>query len=399
MSTPFSLLVSCASALLLIEVFIRPVHIHWVAVVLACLAYATGITIFTKLYLKKYALSLGLSKAEQLSGLNVALKTGVLPDDEELLNTMPAYLDRRMRFVSRQRKVLPSNIVIAGILCILGIAERSMLSAATFGLFTAIGTYSYFYGIKKYESRIAHLQTELEHRRIRATVEAVQKNEQWDRTLLRGRRIIWISSTVLILPLVVLVVWAADKQNEWSVTRQSHTFTSSTYNFTIDFPGEPSTSSHMLETTSGKELFPYTVYSSYINSGTQNYCVVVYPWPEQQNDFANMSSSDLKSSLIDFVNQDLRASNAKLVTMNQKQIFSGNTLAEEAKFLRQAQDGSTITGYDRVFTIGNNEYDILAQNSGEAAFEHFADSFHYTESSSPANEEQPDNGIIFVSPN
>jgi len=161
-----------------------------------------------------------------------------------------------------------------------------------------------------------------------------------------------------------------------TASQQSSLFTSSQYDFKIQYPGKPTTTTFSFQSACDASPFSSTMYSDSIDSGDEVYTIYATSWPTHDVNFANLSQSALKSTLVTFVNQDMLTNTDKLISTQEVHIFSGKTLAIDAQFLIP---GKTPTyGFDRVFTIGNVQYDLFVQNAYQSDFDNFANSFQFT---------------------
>lgn len=174
-------------------------------------------------------------------------------------------------------------------------------------------------------------------------------------------------------------------------------FISSKYQFGIDFPKKPG-EDDCTTRLDKNDLLPCTDYSVSLNHNTQIYSVFAYNWPNQGNDFIDMSESDLKTSLKSFINTDVQALDAKLISLKYKQLFKGQTIAAEAKFSFKVKNG-TVYGYITEFTYGYYEYDIETQGVSQLEHDSFINSFkYYGYDSSPPDNSSDSIGNVSGSP-
>jgi hypothetical protein len=355
----------------------------WLFALPICSLYALIITIAIKRQRSRYIHELGLSSDQQLKDLANALRYNSIPTDKETLRAFPVYLASRSDIAERSRKNL--LISMASYACILpiSITGHDWFPSIVFGVMLVPTVYS-IYALKKTQNKIAALEVTLTDANIQPDSSTAQRAGIRKQTGMRMRATISIVSAVFFLSLRILMPLASAN----GVAQQSHPFTSAKDNFTINFPGNPSAVDLTATTDSGKSAVPYTIYESYINEGYENYTVEAIPYPQETADFASMPQPELRAFLFKSVSRELQNSNGKLVSTKDENIFSGHTAAEEIQFTR-LQNGHTYTGYYRVFTVGNVQYGIIAQNSSKAAFEHFANSYQFTgqnEVSNYANE-------------
>ncbi|HEU4966165.1 MAG TPA: hypothetical protein VFT53_01625 [Candidatus Saccharimonadales bacterium] len=385
---PTRVAVQSVVALIIIRLIYQPRYFNWLYVLFISIAYGTVSTLVIQLYLDKYAKSLGLSSPWQLRNLADAVKRAEVPTDPTTRNALPAYLERRMRAVEQQRKSSTFAYVLFGFMFVVAIALHNVFEMAVFGLVVVLSVYANSYR-KKAASNIKLLQDRLREQNVEISDKVKKESIQWSRGMSRVRRSAWLIGAILLL-LALGVVFSARERNAGKYVApaiggvsptpdvQTTHLASSKYGFTIDFPGKPSENDYSYEPNCNEDPIPYTLYTSALNSNTQINDLYVYAWPIHDGDFAHMSQPALKSALVNFLDSDIVMYGATLVDkVYEKRLPSGGALAEEGQFAENVT-GGTVTGYVRVFTIGNLRYDIVSQGISRDDFDQFADSFRYT---------------------
>ncbi len=163
------------------------------------------------------------------------------------------------------------------------------------------------------------------------------------------------------------------QSNNATLAQRPALFTASNNNFSINFPGTPTTSSSSQQ-VSGYTV-PITTYDSQVNNGSQEYDVYVYNWPSQGFDFSNLSTTDMQTTLKDSASGIIQAVNGKSVN----DVFGNydGHISLDSQFTTKIS-GNSYPMYLRVFFVGNNEYGIASLNSSQGDFNSFANSFSYT---------------------
>lgn len=389
-AAPVMIVTQSLVALLIILFIYRPHHINWVNTAVLSLFYGVMITISAKVYNEKYLQSLGLSHVGQLWALPGIVKRVEIPKDKELKIALPAYLERRIKLLDKQKNYLPYNTIVFGFMFLISISIHMWLYLVIFGFFLGLGFYL-GYSYKKTRDKITDLQIKLGIQPSLSDDEIEKDDNGWKQNTTRVKSSGIILGIVILISVIFIIVSsahtkssnitgdqiAANALKNSSSSQQPSVFTFSKYDFKIKLPNKPSATQYYYQPNCNEDTFPYTMYSSSNYNGTQVYTMYVMSWPEQDADFSDMSQSALKPALISFINSDLTGNNATLKTITDEHTFSNGTLAEEAQFT-ESENGQKVNGYDRVFTIGNFEYDLFAQVSDKSTFDSFANSFQFT---------------------
>jgi len=391
--TPVAILIQSLSALFIAFFFFRPHRSDWTKAVIFCLFYGVISTVAIKAYVEKYIKSLGLSTKEQSLTLAAAFKKGEIPENPKLKAAMPTFLEKRLQYVERQRKWQPFTFFILSFFFLGSMLGRYWPGALLFGFMTGVSVYGYI-SLNRTEEKVSMLQVKLGVRKEPIVSEAKKKLRQ-ERLVSRLKSAAWLVGIVLALVLVLPHLHSSNKNKDGAnklatqdSDKQAHPspFTSSRYDFTIEVPGKPKPSDYSMQSACDSVPFTYTMFSSSVDNNSQVYTMYAIPWPKQDADFVNMSPTALTTALDNFLNEDLQANNATQAGVKKTIPGTDPRLYEEIRFSIPGK-GYTTTGYLRVFTEGNTEFDLMAQNTDEGAFENFANSFRYTgpSVSMPAN--------------
>ena len=366
-------------ALIIVALFGRSFHLEWVSVITGCLVYALVVTFVVQLYLKKYSQSLGLTNITQLRFLNSSLITNTLPIDPTLLNALPVFLDRNQKTIESSHKSFKANLVIFGFMLLMALITRNWIGSIIFITFLGVLLYTEFRLLKKEEERISALKGQLEQQGIGTNTDSEEKNNRWIQRAAFTRKVILLSSVTTFAIMTGLVALIIHTNNQ-AVPLPYH-FSSSDYDFTVNLPNKPRVDNQTTKTTDSEQNLDITTITSTqdMRGQSQSFGVVVYRWPDEVS-FTNYSESKLRTILDNHVKDTTRDIKAKIINNNEREIFSGNTIARQAKFSFQ-NDGHSNIGYTRVFTVRNIMYVIIGFNANDATFEKFANSFDYTGSS------------------
>jgi len=204
-STPVILVLECLGALVFILVLIRPHPVNWTRLTEICIAWGIVVTIAGKAYAWKYARTLGLSHTRQLFALKESVKTTTLPADKEALHALPAYLQRNLKILEKQKKSSKFNIIFIGVMFLLSLITREIFGIVIFGFFTALSVYIN-YGPKNSEKRMLALQEKLKKHGIDSSSESKLGEQQWSQSVSYVKNAGWIIGTVLFMLLIVLVL-------------------------------------------------------------------------------------------------------------------------------------------------------------------------------------------------
>ena len=402
-STPALVVFQSLVALLIVLLVIKPHHANWTNVAILCVFYGTVATFAVKAYTRKYTQSLGLTSQQQLGELAAAVKAAEVPKDPEIKRALPAYLENRLNSIEKQQKRQPFTAIGLGLFFLLCALERYIAGALLFGFMSAVSVYGYF-ELKKAESNITALQAKLGVEDAQPPMSEAGKKKQHELTTSRLKSSGWILGVIVLIGMIAAAASSSNKTDTNNIAtnhsikqEEPPVFTSSEHRFTIEFPGKPETTHYTFHSGCNTTPLTATKYISAIVEGndTEIYAVDVFPWPKQDADFANMSESVLRSALYNFINVDLDAYDAKRTDIGKEFSAYGTNLNEEVQFTMPV-DGQTMTGYLRVFTIDNVEYDIFGRvpEVNKAAFDNFAGSFEFTGPDSDLRQEHGPNNTV-----
>lgn len=384
--TPFLILLQALVPFVIILVNTGVHHLRWTEIAIGCIAYGVIAATAIKAFNEKYTRSLGLSSTEQLWALADTVRAGVLPEDKALRDALPAYLARRAR---TNTKSLGKNIVfyycVFGCMFLLSVfALRDWPYAIFFGCFLVFGLYAKN-GAEKSQAHIAALQAQLGLHSKKANEHAEEMARQWEQaasTNPDALRTGLIMGGVLLVGLLALAARDPATSRRDTIARTAHTFTSSKYDFRIDFPGTPASSDSTTPITSAVNMppVPYARYSSSTKDKQEYFEVYAYNWSNQDADFADNTNADLKTFLKERLNQDISTVHGKMIKLIDKTdtLYANSGLSEVAEFSYAQSDGRTVYGFDQAFTVNNYQYDIVTINTDSSTFYWFAGTFKYT---------------------
>jgi hypothetical protein len=147
--------------------------------------------------------------------------------------------------------------------------------------------------------------------------------------------------------------------------------TASKSHFTITFPGS-FTAQDLTKQVSGHDV-AYAAYVSPVDS-SQVYDLYAYNYPPQYFNYAKMPASQLAPAVHTALLSTVDDLHGKLVKSSPTTYASYT--AEEGEFTSQTLTGS-MTGYIRVFYVGNYQYSIVTIGVDQTNFDKFANSFKY----------------------
>lgn len=186
----------------------------------------------------------------------------------------------------------------------------------------------------------------------------------------------WKVAWIFVGCIAVMIAIAAATQGSLSTlasdSQGSSTvkpFTSTDNTFSINFPGNPTTTNSTTEQDGS--TIPYTTYESQVENDTQDYSVIEYDWPGNF-DFTSLSSSDMQTALNDSLTGFVNAIGGS-VSSSSYGTFD-NDISEDSAFTMSTK-GNVVNGFVRVFFANNYEYIITSIGASQEDFSSFAESF------------------------
>ena len=177
-----------------------------------------------------------------------------------------------------------------------------------------------------------------------------------------------------IVDIIALIItgWAIYDHNKTTVLKTS-LYTSSTYDFTIAYPGTPKTV-HTTKTVDN--ISAQTTYvSSSVDNGAEHFEIYASNLPQitQYNALpAKQKTAALNTGIDSAITVLLSATDIKNTP-----ISFLNTQGVEADFKTSVKNRN-INGFGRSFVIGHSEYLLISTGASKANFLDFANSFKYT---------------------
>ena len=175
---------------------------------------------------------------------------------------------------------------------------------------------------------------------------------------------------IILIAVIVIVGWKL-YENHRQDTLKTSPYTSTKYNFTINFPGKPVTTSQT-QTEQGTTATETQILSDNINGQDESFEVNAINLPPIYKSLTKTHENTVLALLLETTATDIFGTNN---ISNTQSTFQGHT-SENIQFTT-TKFGPKLHGYAVGFITNNTEYLIWAVGSTKNNYNDFANSFKY----------------------